>query len=79
MDRISKFLRKLSEKDRFVIEELVQSLLNNAPLKGNVRRLKGYPHFYRIRKGQVRIIFTKIGKSVAIVAIDFRREDTYDV
>ena len=77
MDKIDKFLRRLSAKEFLIAEEVVaQILVGN--IKGlDVKKLKGQEFFYRARKGTLRVIFWRKGDSVRIVAIERRNEKTY--
>jgi mRNA interferase RelE/StbE len=78
MDKIDKFLKKISIKDREKIDDLVFKIINKDFEGLNYKKLKGYTNVYRIRKGEIRIIFTvDETKVVNIISIDRKQEDTY--
>lgn len=76
MDKITKFLKKLSKKERAQILRLFLRI-QNLDLKGlKITPLKGYKNMYRIREKKIRIIFfkdTKNHKGI-ITAINFRNK-----
>lgn len=43
----------------------------------DIKKLKGHQNIFRVRKGKIRIIFTKDKKEILIFSIERRREDTY--
>ena len=77
MDRITKALRKLSSKEREAVVALVTAIVKNNVSELDLKKLKGYQNVFRIRKGNIRIVFTKLKKETRILSIDRRREDTY--
>ncbi|HAU39459.1 MAG: hypothetical protein UV80_C0004G0065 [Candidatus Peregrinibacteria bacterium GW2011_GWF2_43_17] len=72
MDKIEKFLAKLTAKER----ELVATLIRRAicgDLNGlDVKKLKGFGGLYRIRDGKIRVVFEKVDPVNKIVNVDFR-------
>ena len=75
MDKIEKLLRKISDKNRAKLLEIVDKLLSGA--KGlNIKKLKG-SEFYRLRSGRFRIIFHRESKEIIIDSIKLRDENTY--
>lgn len=78
MDKIDKFLKKLSQKDRKKIDDLICRIIDKNFIGLNYKKLKGYSNVYRIRKGDIRIIFTiNENKTIDIISIDRKQEDTY--
>ncbi len=77
MDKIDKFLKKISGKKRLEIEELVLMILTNNIEGLDCKKLKGYGGFYRVRKGRIRIIFQKTEKDNMILSIEYRKDSTY--
>lgn len=77
MDKIEKALKKLSEKERLSIGSLLRQLQAGVSSGMDIKRLKGHADIYRIRKGDIRIIFQMKDGSTSILKIDRRREDTY--
>ena len=77
MDKISKFLARLSRQEFLVAEEVIEQILSGEIAKLDVKKLKGQDYFYRARKGRVRVIFWRKGVNIRIVAIENRNENTY--
>lgn len=78
MDKIDKFLKKISKKDREKIEELIFKIINKDFTGLDYKKLKGYSNIYRVRKREIRITFTFDENDIInIIAISKRREDTY--
>lgn len=78
MDKITKTLNKLSDKERKIIQNLVEKIMSEN-LKGlDIKKLKGFGGLYRVRKGGLRIIFERSSNNkISVLSIDKRKEDTY--
>lgn len=77
MDKIDKFLHRLSSKEFLVAEGVIAQILEGN-IKGlDVKKLKGQEFFFRARKGELRVIFWRKGQSARIVAVERRNEKTY--
>ena len=77
MPRLEKLLSKLGREERAVIEPFIEAIISLNWRGLDIRKLKGYKNFFRLRKGEIRIIFTKVEKNILILDIGRRREDTY--
>ncbi len=78
VDRIDKALRELTPKRRQEIERLIL-LINEHKLSGlDLKKLRGTDDIYRVRKGNIRIIFNKTTDSIFILAIERRADTTYN-
>lgn len=77
MDRIDKFLHRLSLKEFAVAEGLIALILSGNIAGLNVKKLKDAPHFFRVRKGSIRVVFQRKEGSVRIIEIGRRGEQTY--
>jgi mRNA-degrading endonuclease RelE of RelBE toxin-antitoxin system len=77
MERIDKILRALRADERERVMFCVEKILLNEVAKLDIKKLKGQKYFFRVRTGSVRIIFTKKGNDIRIVAIERRNESTY--
>ena len=76
MDKIEKLFRRISKKDRIALTALIKAALNKDK-NLDIKKLQD-SDFYRIRKGNFRIIFHYDScKEVIIDSIRLRREDTY--
>lgn len=78
MDRISKQLGKLSEKERKKLKAILY-LLNQGKFSGlDIKKLKDRQDLFRVRKGDIRIIFRVLkNRQIFILAVERRSEDTY--
>lgn len=77
MDKIAKLLKKLSPKERERIEETLALLLSGDTTSLDIKKLKGVDDVYRVRIGDVRVIFKKDGKEILVLEISRRDEGTY--
>ncbi|MBU1018765.1 MAG: type II toxin-antitoxin system RelE/ParE family toxin [Patescibacteria group bacterium] len=74
MDRIKKFLKKLSRKEREIIAELMCKVITN-DLSGLVaKKLSGNSNLYRVRVGRIRIVFEKREIENKIINMDYRKD-----
>lgn len=78
MDKVDKALEKLSGKERKRIKEVLKKLENKNFEGLQIKKLKGYNNIFRVRKGDIRIIY-RISETneVFILAIERRSEKTY--
>ncbi len=76
-DRVSKFLKKVTAKEREILLELLFRIKNGDIESMDVKKLKGMDYFFRVRKGDFRIIFIKKEESVSVIAIEKRSDTTY--
>ena len=77
VDKITKLLKKVSEKDRTVLKQLLLDLsLEEKRRDLNATKLQG-TDFFRLRKGSWRIIFHMEKRQVVVDAIRLRNEKTY--
>ena len=77
MQNLEKLLRKFSNKERIEIERIVEKVVNRNLNGLNCKKLKGFRDLFRVRKGNIRIIFKLTGREAHILNIERRREDTY--
>ncbi len=78
MDKIDKVLAKLSEKEKKQIKQLFQKIKANDFLGLDVKKLRGYNNIYRIKKGQLRIIYQTIElDKIKLVGLSRRSENIY--
>jgi len=78
MDKIEKVLKKFSEKERAWIKAILRQLQAGEVSGLHVTKLKIREGVFRIRKGDIRIIYRKDSDNkIFILVIDRRREDTY--
>jgi len=78
MEKLDKILRRFSQKEREIIKRLVEKILTQDLGGFDVKKPKGLKNLFRIRKGNIRIIFElKDGKEPNIIAIERKNEATY--
>ena len=79
MPTLERLLVKFNREDRKILEYLIGRIISFNWQSLNVKKLKGYQNIFRLRKGKIRIIFTKIGKNIRIINIERRKENTYNL
>ena len=77
MDKIQKFVRKLSAGEARRVFDALEQVLTGRLSALSVKKLKGDRDIYRVRVGRVRIIFTKVHDQNIITDVDFRNDNTY--
>jgi mRNA-degrading endonuclease RelE of RelBE toxin-antitoxin system len=77
MDQIQKALKKLSAKERRQLEQLLDLISLGKLQNLDVKKLVGKSHVYRVRKGDLRIIFEHVGRDIRILTIERRSTTTY--
>lgn len=77
MDKIEKALKRFHEKERFWIKDIL-TRLQHGNFKGlDIKKLRGREDIFRIRKGDIRIIYRFKEKKFFVLAIERRNEKTY--
>lgn len=78
MDKISKALKKLNKKEREKVKEILTQL-NAGSFKGlDIKKLRVRDDIFRVRKGDIRIIFRKNNSGeIFVLAIERRSDTTY--
>ena len=78
MDKISKTLKKLSTKEKIKVKILLEKILSGAFSNVDIKKLKARDDIYRIRQGNLRIIFRKRETVITILTIERRSDTTYN-
>lgn len=74
MDKIDKFFNKLNKKDRALFAKIFSSI-QTLNLDGyNIKPLRGMHGIFRLRKGSIRVVYTKYNKKGIILSIGFRKD-----
>lgn len=74
MDPINKFLSKLTPKERELLKKILEDIRRLEIKNHDIKALKGLKGVFRLRKGRIRIIFTK-GEGIGIpLKINFRKD-----
>ncbi len=77
MPSLKKILSKFSEAEQLEIESTIATVISLNWRTLDIKKLKGHENIYRVRRGRLRIIFSKEKKGISIFAIERRKEDTY--
>ena len=78
MNKIEKLLSKLSNKERAVLRAILSRIHSRSYKNLNIKKLRGNLNLFRVRKGDIRIIF-RVEKDVRILSISRRNDNTYDL
>ena len=78
MDKIEKALGKLGQKEREWVKRILVELQKGNTRGLDLKKLKGRDDIFRVRKGNIRIIYRIVaGGAVFVLTIERRKEDTY--
>lgn len=77
MDQISKALKKLSVAERKKIKLTVTKLKSGSFSGLDIKKLKDRSDIYRLRIGNIRILFRRTETDVLVLKIARRNEKTY--
>ena len=77
MDKIKKALSKLSIEERRKVKEILFQIDESNFQNLDTKKLKGRDNIFRVRKGNIRIIFSKKNNSIKILTIERRGSKTY--
>ena len=77
MDKIGKALQKFSARERSEIKDILHALQSGNLKELHIKKLKGKGNIFRIRKGNMRVIYHSEKEKIFILSISRRKEDTY--
>mgnify|MGYP001574186224 CR=1 FL=1 len=78
MDRIAKFLNKLSQKERSIIKDILEKIKKGETANLDIKKLKGGDGHFRARKGEIRIIYRiNEGSETILISIERKNDNTY--
>ncbi len=77
MDKVSKFLLKVSRKEREGLIPIMRDIISGEVMDLDCKKLKGRKDEYRVRVGKVRVIFRRLGGQNVIIDVRRRDENTY--
>ncbi|PID84297.1 hypothetical protein CSB09_01605 [Candidatus Gracilibacteria bacterium] len=72
MDKIQKFLKKLSAKEIQILLYLLEKIKAGDTNDLDTKKLRGRENLYRVRKGKIRIIFRKEREKLIIIDVNYR-------
>ena len=79
MPSLKKLLSRFNRKEREIIELMIGKIISRNWDNLDIKKLKGYHDIFRLRKGDIRIIYQIINKRVSILNIANRKETTYNL
>jgi len=77
MDKIDKALRKLSSKEKEQIKNIIKALRLERFDNLDIKKLKGTEDIFRVRKGDLRVIYQVRDGQIFVLKLGYRKEDTY--
>ena len=77
MDKIEKTLEKLSAPERSEVKDVLLKLQSGNFKELHIKKLRGREDIFRIRKGNIRIIYQAERERIFILSISRRKEYTY--
>lgn len=76
-NRIQKVIAKLSSKEQERVEKIIEQVLRGDLANLDIKKLQNKVDIYRVRKGDVRIVYQIINGEILILAVERRSERTY--
>jgi len=77
MPTLNKLLSRFSKKERQLLESLIEAIISLQWQGLDIKKLRDRQNIFLVRKGNLRIIFSREGKDIFILTVSRRREDTY--
>lgn len=79
MDKIARALKKLNPKEKTWVKAILSKIDNNDFSDLEIKKLKGRQDIFRVRKGQMRIIYRVYNGEIYILTIERRSDKTYNL
>jgi mRNA-degrading endonuclease RelE of RelBE toxin-antitoxin system len=79
MDAIEKALKKLTAKEKERVKGILAKLASGKTQGLDIKKLQGREDIFRVRKGDIRIVYRKSDGAISILLIERRNEKTYDL
>ncbi len=77
MDKIGKFIVRLSPKEQAWVKQALTDIIADNLSGYDLKKMKGHSNLYRVRIGQIRIVFVDGKTEQRILLIDRRNDNTY--
>ena len=75
---IEKALAKLTKKEKKIVKDVLDNLQNSIFKGLDIKKLKGHDNIFRVRKGNVRILYRiDDTNKIFLLAIERRNDNTY--
>lgn len=78
MDPILKAIKKLTVKERERIRDILRRLNANDLSGLDIKKLKDRSDIFRVRKGNMRIIYRASNDKIFVLAVERRSDTTYN-
>ena len=72
MDKIQKFIKRLSKTQSQLLAKVLLDIIALKLTSYDVKKMKGFKDYYRLRVGKIGIVFRKLKKESLVIDIDFR-------
>jgi mRNA-degrading endonuclease RelE of RelBE toxin-antitoxin system len=79
MNPIQKALKKFSAKELVWVKNILIALQKNKTAGLDIKKLKGRDDIFRVRKGNLRVIYRRVNQKNLILHIGRRNEGMYDL
>ncbi|MBL7045298.1 MAG: hypothetical protein ISR98_01730 [Parcubacteria group bacterium] len=77
MDKVSKFLKRLSKQERLKLRTVIKSVLDGKIKDLDVKKLSGYQNIFRVRVGDMRVVFENNDGSMNLIFVGRKSDKTY--
>jgi len=77
MDKLSKAIKKLTKKDAEKVTNVIELLMGGDSESLDIKKLKRFTDIFRVRTGQIRVIFRKQKDEIFILSIGKRDDSPY--
>ena len=78
MDKAKKFLRKLSSAKQDEIDEILFKIEVGKTQNLDIKKLKGHKNSFRVRVGDIRVVFSQDGDTTQVLFIGTREDSKYE-
>lgn len=77
MDKIDKALNKFSAKEKLEVKDIFLKIKSGNLKELNIKKLRGRNDVFRVRKGNLRVIYRTEESKIFILSVGRRSESTY--
>ena len=77
MDKNQKFLKRLTPKELIALQKILVQIQERETTNLDIKKLSGHQDVFRVRSGNIRIIFLANRTTTEILEISRRNDKTY--
>lgn len=77
MDKVDKALKRLTPKEKERIKNIIKFLQSGHLDNLDIKKLKGREDIFRVRSGNLRVIYQIRDNRIFILKLGHKKEDTY--